>query len=77
MTAPWVKIAGDDLNELRAAVDAGVLKWTDDEVVMRLLWDLVAGVVGLAEELRNEHRETVHLWKNGRGAEAPSESVHG
>lgn len=67
----WLSIAADDLREIRENIDAGKVKWTDDDVFLRLLWDLGAGVVGLAQEMHSEHRETVKIWHQVRRAGAP------
>lgn len=78
--ATWIGIAGADLNEIRELVAAGKAKWTDDDVVMRLFFDLVAGVVGLSEEMRSEHEEALKVWREvqqpvararGEGSSAP------
>lgn len=61
----WLSIAADDLRELRQDMFSGEA-FDEEKAFMRLLWDLSAGIVGLAQEMHNEHRETVKIWKQSR-----------
>lgn len=67
----WLSIAADDLRELRESMNSGAAL-DDESTFMRLLWDLSAGVVGLAQEMAREHKEAVKIWGQVRHAGAQS-----
>lgn len=73
----WLSIAADDLQELRHNIGRGRARWSDDDVLGRLLWDLSAGVVGLAQEMAREHSEAVKIWGSVRHAGAQSRDQGG
>lgn len=68
----WLSIAADDLRAIRDNIQAGRARWDEDDVVLRLLWDLSAGIVGLAQEMAREHSEAVKIWGPVRHAGAQS-----
>jgi hypothetical protein len=73
----WLSIVADDLIEIKGQIAAGNARWTDDDVLGRLLWDLSAGIVGLAQEMDREHKETVKIWGSVRHAGAQSRDQGG